>query len=194
VTAGGRGTIDGLASPHPLASGLPGLYREPEIDARTGELRPSMAERLTGAFDELLAPVLSCLDNFDAYLDPALAPPDFLNWLASWVGVELDENWPLSRQREHVLRAAELYRRRGTARGIADAVAVFTGADAEVIDSGGIVWSTSPQTELPGTDEARATVRLRVGDPGDVDRSRVEAIIASAKPAHVVAELEVHSR
>jgi phage tail-like protein len=194
VTASSRGTIDGLASPHPLATALPALYLEQEIDRRSGDLVPSMAERFTTAFDELLAPVFSCLDNFHAYLDPELAPPDFLVWLAGWIGVDLDETWPSARQRDHVLRAVELYRRRGTARGLVDAVSVYTGGEAEVVDSGGIAWSTSPETPLPGTDDARATVRLRVDDPDALDPARVEAILAAAKPAHVVAELEVQPR
>jgi phage tail-like protein len=194
VTTSARGTIDGLASPHPLATALPALYLEQEIDRRSGDLVPSMAERFTEAFDELLAPVFSCLDNFHAYLDPELAPPDFLVWLAGWVGADLDETWPSARQREHVLRAVELYRRRGTVRGLVDAVSVYTGGEAEVVDSGGIAWSTSPETTLPGANEARATVRVRVDDPDSLDRARVEAILAVAKPAHVVAELEVQVR
>ncbi len=45
---------------------------------------------LCGAVDELLAPVVTALDCFPAYLDPWLAPEDFLAWLADLVGVEID--------------------------------------------------------------------------------------------------------
>jgi len=188
-----RGTVPGLASPHPLGPALPGLYQEDEADPRTGQPRPNMAQRLTSAFDELLAPVFSCLDNFDAYLDPRLAPIDFLEWLAGWIGVELDESWPLERRRDLVLHAVELYRWRGTARGLAEAVAIFTGAEPEIVDSGGVAWSTEPQSALPGSPDAHVVVRLRLEDPTTVERTRLEALVAAAKPAHVVADLELEA-
>jgi phage tail-like protein len=63
--------IAGLGSPHPLGSGLPALYQEDDL-----------AQRLLAALDEVLAPVISTLDNFDRYLEPSLAPLDFVEWLA----------------------------------------------------------------------------------------------------------------
>ncbi len=66
----------------------------------------------------MLAPVfatLDCLDSyFDSYFDAWLTPRDFLDWLAGWVGVVLDENWPLERQRALVGQMVALYGRRGT--------------------------------------------------------------------------------
>src|SRR5215831_3420390 len=43
---------------------------------------------LCAAFDELLGPLVAALDCFPAYLDPWLAPADFLGWLAALVGAE----------------------------------------------------------------------------------------------------------
>jgi phage tail-like protein len=189
-----RGTVPNLLSPHPLGAALPGLYQEDEIDARTGEVRPNLAQRFTGAFDELLAPVFSCLDNFAAYLDPTLTPPDFLEWLAAWLGVELDENWPLERRRDLVRRAVELYRWRGTAYGVAKAVEIYTGVEPEVVDNGGVAWSTEPQSRLPGSADPRVVVRVPVADAKSVGRARLEALVAAVKPAHVVAEIELEER
>jgi phage tail-like protein len=188
-----RGTVPGLRSPHRLVEALPALYRQDEFDASTGTVRPNFAQRFTSAFDELLAPVFSSLDNFDAYLDPRLAPPDFLSWLAGWVGVELDENWPLERCRALVLDAVALYRRRGTARGLAETVAVFTGVEPEIVDNGGVAWSTEPEVPFPGSADPHVTVRVRVPEPEKVDRVRLEALVAAAKPAHLVAEIEVEA-
>ena len=55
-------------------------------------------------------------------LEPSLAPLDFVEWLAGWVGAAIDESWPPQRQRELVGRTARLYRRRGTVGGIAEQV------------------------------------------------------------------------
>ncbi len=177
-----RGLLDGLESPHPLGEALPALFQEDEFTMR-----------FTAAFDDVLAPVFCTLDNLDAYLDPGLAPADFIAWLAGWVGLDLDENWPVERQRALIAQAAELYRWRGTVKGLAAHVALYTGADPEVIDSGGCQWSKTPGAPLPGTAEHRITVRVRVADPSSVSRRRLEAIVAAAKPAHVVHEIEVLS-
>jgi phage tail-like protein len=186
-----RRTVADLVSPHPLGAALPGLYQDQEFVPATGEVRPGFGVRFSEAFDELLAPVFSSLDNLDAYFDPQLAPPDFLDWLGEWVGVELDENWALKRRRALILRASELYRWRGTARGLAAAVAVLTGVEPEIVDSGGVAWSQQPQSMLPGSPDAHVTVHLRVEDPESLDRTRLDAVVAAAKPAHVTASVEV---
>src|SRR5215831_2087780 len=99
-----RGTVPGLASPHPLGGTLPGLYAD-----------DSFAQRLCQGLDELLAPVLATLDCLPAYLDPATAPPDLLEWLAGWVGMAIDPDVPDARRRQLVADAAQLYAWRGTA-------------------------------------------------------------------------------
>lgn len=175
-----RGRIDGLANPHPLGARLPAVLQQDDF-----------TQRLTGALDEVLAPALWVLDNVDAYLDPHLAPLDFVAWLAAVVGVELDETWPESRQRTLVARAVELYSWRGTARGIAELVETYTGAQVDVADSGGVTWSAVPGGEPPGEPSPTVRVRVRATEPEAMDHSRVEALVAEAKPAHVAHSVEV---
>jgi phage tail-like protein len=175
-----RGLIEGLESPHPLGQALPALYQEDEF-----------TQRFTAALDEVLAPIFCTLDNLEAYFDPRLAPGDFVAWLAGWVGLTLDEHWPVDRQRALIAQAGELYRWRGTARGLAAHIALYTGTEPEVVDSGGCEWSATPGSTIPGTAEPRLTVRVRVPDPATVDQRRIEAIVAAAKPAHVLHEIEV---
>lgn len=172
--------VPGLGTPHPLGSGLPALYHDDDL-----------AQRLLAALDEVLAPVISTLDNFDRYLEPSLAPLDFVEWLAGWVGAAIDESWPPRRQRELVGRTARLYRRRGTVGGIAEQVELATGGRAVVRDSGGVGWSATPGAELPGTARRQVAVRVSVQDPAAVDQRKVEALVAAAKPAHVAHRVEV---
>lgn len=178
-----RGTIAGLGSPHPLGSGLPALYQEDDL-----------AQRLLAALDEVLAPVISTLDNFDRYLEPSLAPLDFVEWLAGWVGAAIDENWPAQRQRELVGRTVRLYRRRGTVGGIAEQVELATGGRVDVRDSGGVGWSTTPGADLPGAPRRALAVRVALDDPATVDQRKIEALVAAAKPAHVSHQVEVVGR
>ena len=186
-----RGTIEGLQTPHPLAAALPGLYREPEVDQRTGGVAASLAERFTAALDEVLAPVFSSVDNLGAYLDPRLAPPDFLEWLARWVGLALDETWPLERRRALVAHAVRLYQRRGTARGLAEHVAIFAGVVPDIEESGGVAWSTTAGSALPGSAEPRLVLRLSPAEAEDVDVRRLQRLVDAARPAHVPAQVEV---
>ena len=143
------------------------------------------------ALDEVLAPVISTIDNFASYLDPALAPDDFLDWLAGWVGVALDETWDEARRRMIVAPAVELYRLRGTAAGLAGQVAIQTGGAVEIVENGATAWSVDPGGELPGSPEPLVVVRVTVPDPKAIDTQRLDAMVAAAKPAHVTHRIEI---
>jgi phage tail-like protein len=174
-----NGTVAGLASPHPLIEGMPGLYQDDDF-----------TQRWLSAMDEALAPVFLALESMPAYLDPELTPDDFLDWLAGWVGVLLDENWPIERRRAFVAQAAELYRLRGTASGLAAHVRVFTGGDVQILETGGASWSSVSGGELPGGPGYRIEVRVS-GSDTPVDEARLNALVATAKPAHVVHKVRV---
>src|ERR1700742_1547540 len=90
-----------------LRNGLPSLYQDGDFGMR-----------FVGALEELLDPIVAILDGLDAHFDPNFAPPDILNLLAAWLGVDLDETQDIKHQREMVLRSAELGRRRGTVKGM----------------------------------------------------------------------------
>lgn len=175
-----RGAAPGLATPHPLGSLLPALYHE-----------DSLAQRFTAGLDDVLAPVLCVLDCLDAYVDPALAPDDFVGWIASWLGVEPDDNVPLERRRAIVRDAADAYRWHGTARGIAAAVRALAGVEPDVVDSGGASWSRSPAARRP--EPGPPAVRVVVSAESAVDLRVVDRTVAGAKPAHVSHRVEVAS-
>jgi len=175
-----RGTVEGLETRHPIGFLLPALYQDDDF-----------AQRFTSALDAVMAPILATLDCIEAYVDPSLAPPDFVEWLAGWVGIELDENWPLERQRDLVASAVGLYEWHGTTRGLARLVEIYAGVTPEISESGGASWAASPGGDLPGSADAHVKVTVRVADPSAVDVGRLDRIIAKAKPAHVAHEVEV---
>jgi phage tail-like protein len=192
VAAGStRGTIPYLPTWRPLAAAMPALFLEREIDPRTGRRRDSFAERFTAALDTVLAPVFATLDNLPAYFDPEVAPADFLDWLAGWVGIEPNETWPDSQRRQLVASATHLYALRGTAQGIVKLVEIFTGVTPDIEENGGVDWSETPGNPLPGSPGAWVKVRIRDDATHAVDEQVVRRLVAVAKPAHVVAEVEV---
>lgn len=176
-----RVLTEGMRSPHPLIESLPGLYQDHDFIGR-----------FVSAFDDVLAPVFTVLDGgFEAHLDPWLVPEDFLDWLGSWLGLLLEEGWDSDRQRDLIANAVELYRWRGTVRGLADAVALLTGEVPEILESGGVAWSPTPGAAIPGTSPAQIVVR--VADPRDGSdlAGRVERIVMAAKPAHLYHRIEL---
>jgi phage tail-like protein len=177
-----RGTIDGLESPTPLGPTLPAIYQEDEF-----------AMRFVAGFDDVLAPVVLTLDCLVDYFDPALTPSDFLEWLASWVGIEVDEAWEIDRRRAAVATAVEMYRMRGTITGLRANLEVLSGGHVEITDSGGVAWSTSPMGELPGQESPRLAVRVTLPAITDRTSRAIDSIVTAAKPAHVVHRVEVVS-
>jgi phage tail-like protein len=178
-----RASVLGLTSPHPLGGFLPALYQE-----------DAFAQSLTSGLDAVLAPIFSSLDNLEAYLDPGLAPEDFLDWLGGWVGLVVDETWPLVRRRAFISRAHDLYRMRGTARGLAAHVELFSGGQVEIEEPGGTTWSATSGGALPGAAGFSILVRVRVDDPASVDQARLNALVAAAKPAHLTHRVEIVGR
>ena len=175
-----RGTVDTLATPHPMGPSMPALYQEDPF-----------AQAFLGALDKVLAPVAGTLDNLDAYLDPYLAPDDFLAWLGLWVGMAVDDSWTIERRREAVARAVDLYRLRGTATGLAEQIEIHTGGNVEILENGGTAWSVDAGGELPGSPKPLLVVRIQVDDPKAVDGGRIEALVAASKPAHVEHRVEI---
>lgn len=177
---GERGLVPGLATPHPLGPALPALYQE-----------DSFTQQFVRAFDDSLAPILCALDNLDSYFDPELTPEDFLAWLGGWVGVLMDEAWPLERRRSLVADAVGLYTLRGTVAGMTRHVELYTGGRVEIDDGGGVQASPAPLGPLPGRPGWHFTVRVVVEDPETIDARRVELLVAASKPAHLAHRIEI---
>jgi phage tail-like protein len=100
---------------------LPAIYQD---DPYLGQFLVPFEEALDG-FDDLLSSV-------DRYFAPALTDPDFLPWLANWVALVLDENWPESKRRRLIGEAVELYRWRGTLKGLKRYLEIYTALEPEI--------------------------------------------------------------
>lgn len=175
-----RAAVGGLPSRHPIGELLPGLYADDDL-----------AQRFTAGLDTVLAPVFATLDNLPAYLDPRLAPVDFLGWLASWVGAADDPGGPVELRREAVVRALELHRLRGTRRGLVKALRLVHGVEAEVTGDGGTAWSRTPGAAPPAPDPAGPLVRVWPGREAHVDAVRVRETVRLMCPAHTACRVEV---
>jgi phage tail-like protein len=175
-----RAAVPGLPSQYPIGGQLPALYADDDF-----------AQRFTAGLDTVLAPVFATLDNLPAYLDPRVAPSDFLAWLASWVGAADDPQWPVERRREAVVRAVELHRWRGTRRGLVEALRLALGVHAEVTGDGGAVWSSTPGADLPPEPAAEVLVRVWPDLDTRVDPARIHEVVRAMCPVHTVCRVEI---
>ncbi|GLZ42712.1 phage tail protein [Actinokineospora sp. NBRC 105648] len=166
-----------MPSRHPIGERLPALYAE-----------DGFTQRFTQGLDVVLAPVLSTLDNFAAYLSPRLTPADLLGWLGSWVATDLDPTWSDDTRRASVLAATRIHRWRGTGTGLVDQLWLCARVHARVLDGPGATWSREP-----GTDPARAPTRVvvQVWSDTEIELDRVEALVAAGCPMHVEWSVEV---
>lgn len=149
-------------------------------------------------FDSVLAPIERMVDSLALYTEPEMAPAEFMPWLAHWVAASLDARWPLDRQRALIDHAIEIYRWRGTSRGLKLHVQVYTGI-APIIQEyregfvlgreGGLGWTThlAPTPANP----VSFTVTVPVERSARVDLAVLRQIIEEDKPAHTTYRLRV---
>lgn len=96
-------------------------------------------ERFLSIFDTTLRSIETQLDYLAQYFDPLSAPADakhgrdFLTWLASWIGVNFDRQWPQEKQRRFLKRATRLYNIRGTKEGLWRQLLFFLDMEPETI-------------------------------------------------------------
>ncbi len=178
-----RGALANVPTRLPLVGLMPSIFQE---DFVTG--------RFCAGLDDVMAPALATLDCLDAYVDPALAPEDFLEWLGGWVGALIIEDWPAAHKRNAVATAAGLHRSRGTVAGLREELALYTDGEVTISESGGVAVSSTPGGPLPGEAPARLHVKITVEDVSSIQARVVDAIVAASKPAHVEHQVDIVDR
>jgi phage tail-like protein len=138
-------------------------------------------------FESIIDPLERCIDQIPLYFDPRMTPESFLNWLASWVNIALNEKWSIEQRRSLIRAAAELYRWRGTRRGLSEYLQLYTGVKPIIVE---------PEQAHPDDHEPLPPhvfrVILNVPDLEEIDPEIVQAIIEAEKPAHTAYILEIH--
>lgn len=165
-----------------LRRGLPAIYQENDLGVR-----------FVGALEPLLDPIVALLDSLPAYVDADLAPEDVLSLLARWLGLEVDEAWPIERKRELVRRADELARRHGTKSGLELTLQIaFPEHPLRVEDSGGISWAGKEEAKKAKGGAAGAGFVVYCDAPLDEhELGAVSRLIEQVKPVNVTYKLRV---
>lgn len=74
--------------------------------------------RLLKIFEQAFEPSVETFDVLWSYLNPLTAPETLLPFVAYWVGWKMNPALPLERQRHLISKAIEIYRWRGTRKGL----------------------------------------------------------------------------
>lgn len=182
-------TPDWMSRRSRLLRYLPGIFSDGE--------ESSFLARYLLIFESIFASVDLTISQIPSFFAADTAPEEFLPWLASWVGLVIDEGWPVERRRAVLANAMELHRWRGTIRGLREHVQLYTGIKPEIVERGsglklGKDSRLGHQTVLGRGDRSNHfSVILRVADPESVDRSRVRRVIEAQRPAHTTYALFV---
>lgn len=171
-----RATVPGLSSPFPMRDMVPSML----VDD------PFACNMLDG-LDEVIAPIMSVLDSFDAYLDPRTAPMDFVRYLGSWLLATLDDPWDEATVRRDVRLAAERSRTVGTAAGVRDRLVPHLARSVVLRDTGSTIASREPTDPLAWPDAPPPFLRVAVTRHADrpVDPELLERAVRDVIPAHV---------
>jgi phage tail-like protein len=174
-----NGDSPGVASERRyLRKALPAVYQDNDFGVR-----------FVGALEPVLDPIVALLDSLPAHVDPDLAPEDMLALLARWLGLEVDEAWPIERKRELVRRGDELARRHGTRAGLELTLKIaFPQHPLRVEDSGSITWPGKAKK----AEKAPAGFVVYCDAPLDEhELGAVSRLIEQVKPVNVTYKLRV---
>lgn len=179
---------------------LPAIYREVDFIGRFLKI-----------FEQGFDPIVQSLDAMWAFLDPLTAPETLQPFLAHWVGWNLDPRWSPDQQRRLIRNAMEIYRWRGTRRGLRLFLHLYTNLplDEHIADEQDkhicIEEATYKAFALSHSRLGQNTalgrgrpyhfiVRLRLEPNSQVDEQLVHTIITQEKPAFSTYELFVEDR
>jgi phage tail-like protein len=173
---------------------LPVLYQEVDFIGRFMKI-----------FEQAYQPIIDSYAVMWANLDPLTAPRALLPFLAHWVAWPVDSIWNLHQQRRLIRRAVEIYRWRGTRKGLRLYLHLYTGLPLDEHlpnEADKHISITEPFGEsfilgdaqvgeavLGGGQAYHFVVRLRPDTANSINEQLVRRIIDQEKPAFCTYEL-----
>ena len=174
----------------PWINYLPGIYQDADED------NADFLQRFLLISAHLTSGIEENLEFVHEFFDPRITNAKWLPWLASWLAMPLLEGWDEEKRREIIQRTPELYRLRGTARGLKLALKLFADVKAEIHEGewpypGMVIGKSSTigkDTTLSPPVFISQCFTVKLPDKkGEISRERlrtVQALVETEKPAH----------
>jgi phage tail-like protein len=107
------------------------------LPATYQENKPSRAflERFLSLFETVFGDLEATVARIPEVFTPGVAPTAFLDWLAQWLDLGIEEDWTEAVKRRLIERAATLYERKGTPEGLAEFIEVVLGQRPLILES-----------------------------------------------------------
>lgn len=166
--------------------------------------------RFIKIFEQAFDPVVNSFGSMWAHLDPLTAPQALLPFLAHWVDWPIDIQLDLTHQRRLIRRAVEIYRCRGTRKGLRFYLHLYTGLplDEQIdLEEDKSISITEPFGQgclfglayvgedaiIGGGKPYHFDVRLRAQPNSPIDEQLVRRIIEQEKPAFCSYSLRIET-
>jgi phage tail-like protein len=114
---------------------LPSVYREDFVNR-------DFLDRFLAVFESLFYEIDYLIDHLGFWFDAQGTPPEFLEWLGSWVGAYQGrgesvniKKIPETKRREFISHAVSMYRKRGTREGLEELIFFYTGKKPTIIEN-----------------------------------------------------------
>lgn len=141
--------------------------------------------RFVSMFEQEATTLLDGVDNIPHVVDPTVAPPALVRWLASWIGLApIDSSLDEDLQRRLVRTGSERLAWRGTRFGLQRFLEVVTGGPAEVAESGSVRRDGGEAAPEP-------FVSMRVAGTGQMSVRDFVAVVQDELPANAGFEVWV---
>ena len=99
---------------------LPAVYQE---DPASREF----LERFLSLFETVFSDLEATIERIPEIFDPKSTPKEFLDWLAQWLDLGIEEEWSPTVKRKLIGSAASLYQRKGRPDALAEFIEIVTG-------------------------------------------------------------------
>jgi phage tail-like protein len=153
-----------------------------------GMLDDDFFYRFVSIFQEEAGTYLDDIDNLPNIIDPAVAPPSMVRFMAAWLALPaLNPTLDVAYQRRFLQDASKLIRWRGTRLALKGMLELITGGQVEVSDSGGVF-------RLGEGGERHAEVTVRVESTGWLPEAAFLEFVKDEVPANVRVGLAIGER
>jgi phage tail-like protein len=99
---------------------LPAVYQHDKVSKE-------FLDRFLAMFETVTSGLEATIERSQEVFDPDRTPGEFLDWLAQWLDLGIEEDWPPPVKRRLIQNASRLYQRKGTPGGLAEFIEVVTG-------------------------------------------------------------------